>query len=112
MMNNIKRYSLLYSAFFVYSFVAVFAKTAAMQDSLIKMLLFIGVEFAFLGIYAFIWQQALKHFSLVVAMSSKGVTVIIALFWAVIIFGESISVQNIIGAMMIIVGICVVSMDD
>ena len=105
------KYALLYIAFLVYSGTSVFAKMAAQQSLLIKMLVFMALEVVCLGIYAIIWQQVLKKFSLVTAMASKGVVVIFNLMWSLILFGERISLYNLIGAAVIIFGIWVVSTD-
>ncbi len=110
-MNDIKRYLMLYGAFFVYSGVAVCSKLAAGQQLLLKVVLFLGLETLFLALYAVIWQQALKHFSLVHAMASKGVVVIVNLLWSVLLFSESITSFNVIGACIIISGIWLVSTD-
>lgn len=110
--SKIKHFSILYLAFFIYSFVSVFAKVASKQDTIFKMLFYMGIEICLLGMYALIWQQALKRIPLIVAMASKGITVIIALVWAVVFFGEHITARNIIGAIMIILGIGLVSADD
>lgn len=107
-----KKYVLLYGAFFVYSFVAICSKLAAGQQLLIKIVLFLGLELLFLGLYAVMWQQVLKHFSLVQAMASKGIVVILNLLWSIFLFSEKITVFNIIGAGIIILGIWMVSTDD
>ena len=75
------------------------------------MLLNKGLEVVCLGVYAIIWQQVLKDFSLVTAMASKGVVVIINLIWSVLLFGETVTLYNIIGAVIIIFGIWMVSSD-
>ena len=111
MAEAIKKYALLYGAFFIYSFVSVCSKLASGQSTLLKMGIFLALEVMFLGIYAIIWQQVLKHFSLVQAMSSKGVVVILNLLWSVLLFSEKITLFNVIGAGMIILGIWVVSTD-
>lgn len=114
-MNGHKRladFALLYIDFLIYSLVSVFAKTASGQDTLMEMLLFMALEFCMLGVYAVIWQQAIKRFPLIIAMSNKGITVILALVWSVLIFDENITVWNIVGAAMIIFGIWMVSQDD
>lgn len=105
-------YFILYIAFFIYSISSVFAKVAASQEIFGKTLLFMGIEIVFLGFYAVIWQQVLKKFQLTVAMSNKGITVIFALIWSVIFFHETITLMNIIGAILIVVGIGLVSVDD
>ncbi len=109
--NKIKDYGQLYIAFLVYSFVSVFAKIASIQENFFKTLFFMGTEIVLLGVYALIWQQVLKRFSLVVAMSNKGVTVIFSLVWSIIIFKESITLWNVVGAALIILGIWMVSAD-
>lgn len=109
---KIRDYVILYGAFLVYSFSAVFAKMASRQNMLTNVIFFMGLEVILLGIYALIWQQALKRFPLVVAMSSKGITVIMTMIWAVVFFHEHITVRNIVGAGIIILGIWMVSSDD
>lgn len=110
--SQIKDFLILYFAFFIYSFVSVCAKLAAGQATILGMLLFMGIEICLLGIYAIIWQQALKRFPLVVAMSSKGITVILSLIWAILFFHEQITLWNMVGAGMIILGIGLVSADN
>lgn len=107
----VKNYGLLYGAFVIYSLVAVCSKYASFQPTFIRTCLFLGLEVVFLGIYAIIWQQVLKRFSLVTAMANKGVVVIFGLIWSVILFAEVVTVFNIIGAVVIIFGIWMVSSD-
>ena len=111
MKRKIKNYVQLYFAFFIYSLVSVLAKFAANQIQFSKTVMFLVGEICLLGLYALLWQQILKDFSLVVAMSNKGITVILSLIWAVIIFREQITFWNIIGSIMIIYGIWMVSSD-
>lgn len=110
--QNIKKYILLYGAFLIYSCSSICAKLASSQSTTIKVLVFFGLEFVSLGVYAIIWQQVLKHFSLVTAMASKGIVVIFNLIWSVILFGETVTFGNIIGTAIIIFGIWMVSSDD
>lgn len=110
--NNLTKYFILYSAYFVYSISAVCAKYAAKQPDLKGMMLFMFLEFVCLGIYAVIYQQALKRFPLSVALSNKGITVILTLMWAVILFNEQITTFNIIGSVCIIAGIGLVALDE
>ncbi len=65
-----------------------------------------------MGIYALIWQQVLKRFPVGVAVSSKGIAVVIALVWSVLLFGEAITPNNIIGVILIVFGIWMVSKDE
>ncbi len=110
--RGIKKYVLLYGAFVVYSFVAICSKLAAGQVSVTRIGLFLGLEVVFLGVYALIWQQALKAFPLVTAMASKGFVVILNMVWSVLLFHESVNLFNVIGAAAIVFGIWVVAGDD
>jgi drug/metabolite transporter (DMT)-like permease len=54
----------------------------------------------------------LKKFSLFVAYSSKGIVILWGLIWAVLFFQEKIKINNIIGAVIIIIGIVLVSKNE
>lgn len=110
--HRISDFAILYGGFLIYSMASVFAKKAGIQETILGTLIFFVLEFLFLAIYAIIWQQALKRFSLTTAMSNKGITVLISLLWSALIFKEGITLMNIIGAVLVIVGVVVVSSDD
>ena len=105
-------YLQLFGSFMIYSFAGIFAKIAASQDNIIYTLFFIFIEFCLFGVYAIIWQQVLKKFQLTVAMSCKGVTLVYALCWSVFFFNETLTIWNIIGVVLVIIGIMVVARDD
>ncbi len=109
--KKVTDYVLLYFGFFIYSLVSVFAKFASAQTDY-KMIVFLGCEVVLLAIYAILWQQILKRFSLVTAMSNKGITVIFGMLWSVIIFKDTITLWNIFGAAIIISGIYLVSSSE
>ena len=102
----------LYAAYIVYSISSVCSKLAAKQPDIRMLLVFMALEFVCLGIYALIYQQALKRFPLGVAMSNKGITMILALLWSSVIFHEQITLFNILGSAGIVLGIWLVSSDD
>jgi drug/metabolite transporter (DMT)-like permease len=107
-----RNFALLHLSFFVYSLVAVCAKSAANNAGTLWLLgAFVCLEVLALGCYALLWQKALKHFPLVPAYSNKGVVVLWNLVWAVVLFGESVTPENLIGASLVIAGIVVVSAD-
>ena len=60
------------------------------------------------GIYAIAWQQVIKKFSLSTAYANKSVYLLWSQVWAVIIFHENLSIQNIIGIMVVLVGVWMV----
>ena len=58
-----------------------------------------------MGAYAIGWQQVLKHIGLSSAYMFKGTSLIFVMLLAFAFFGEAITLMNIIGACVIIVGI-------
>lgn len=103
------RYFWLFAAFFIFSFVGVMSKMAALSGFGVWFFVFVGLQVLFLGIYALIWQQVLKHFDLVTAMACRGVVVILSLIWAMVFFGEEITPFHILGSILIVVGIYIVA---
>lgn len=61
-----------------------------------------------LMVYAFFWQKVLKRISLNVAMANKAATVVWGIVLGALFFGEQITVYNVLGAIVIIIGIIVV----
>jgi len=103
---------IMHLSFLVYSLVGVASKTAASQDLLSSAffayaLLVMGA----LAIYALMWQQVLKWFTLSKAYPNKGVVVVWGLLWAMIFFQETITIENIVGGAIIVLGIVLVSSD-
>ena len=60
---------------------------------------------AVMGAYAIGWQQILKHVELSTAYMFKGTSLIFIMLLAWMLFGEQITLNNIIGACIIIIGI-------
>lgn len=97
----------------IYSISSVVAKTASAQEFLsFRFLLFYGLEIAILGVYAILWQQAIKKFELSIAYANRAMVMLWALVWAVVIFGERITLQNVIGLVLITVGTIVVNREE
>lgn len=111
--NHISRicaFLLLNVTFFIYSLVSIFSKLAATQDGInIRFLLCYGMVLFLLMLYALLWQQNLKHLSLIVAYSNKAITVIWGMVWGAILFHEKITVFQIVGAAIIVVGVCIMA---
>lgn len=112
MKSKVVDYVLLYSDFIIYSLVSVLAKFASMQDNFVYISIFVAGEILLLGVYALIWQQVLKRFTLITAMSNKGITIILGMVWSVLIFHEGITIWNIVGAIIIIFGMWMVSSSE
>lgn len=58
-----------------------------------------------MGLYAVLWQQVLKHIELSLAYMFKGTSIVFVMLLAHMIFGEQITWNNIIGTVIIILGI-------
>jgi drug/metabolite transporter (DMT)-like permease len=68
------------------------------------MLWFVGAV-AIIAIYALLWQQVLRRIELSTAYLFKGTTLIFTMLFAALLFGEAITLPNILGSVLIIIGI-------
>lgn len=68
--------------------------------------------FALLAVYAYCWQRVLARVDLTVAYMSKAMVVFWGLLWAYLFFGEAITTANLIGAVIIFIGIFMVATDE
>lgn len=57
----------------------------------------------------FLWQKLLKKVDLSIAYVNKGMLLFWSMIWSVVIFREEITILNIIGTIIIFVGIMVVN---
>ncbi len=72
-------------------------------------ILIYGAEILILGIYAILWQQIIKRFDLSVAYANRSIALLWSMLWAVILFGEKVTIQNLIGAAVVIAGTMIVN---
>jgi len=112
-MGKARSYIQLHLNILLFSFTSVLSKMASIQynknglQSWILYLLLL-LMIANCGIYALAWQQVIKKFSLTTAYANKSVAILWSQIWAVVIFHESLSVRNIVGIMVVLVGVLVV----
>ncbi|SHJ08756.1 EamA-like transporter family protein [Clostridium amylolyticum] len=112
-LNTIMDIAMLQAIIVIYTTTGIFAKKASSYDVLSKeFILYYGLEIFILGIYAILWQQIIKKFQLSVAYVNRAVALLWSLLWSVIFFKEAITLNNILGAAIIIIGIAVVNSDD
>lgn len=110
---KIKDYILLHTLLFAFSFCSVFSKLAGSNEFLsFKFCLFYGISIIILGIYALLWQQILKKFSLTTAFINKAITIVWGMLWGVLFFKEQITVNMIIGAIIVFIGVILVVISD
>jgi len=90
----------------LYACVGICTKMAAMQEPMSwpYLLWFMGAV-AIIGLYAVLWQQVLRRVELSTAYLFKGTTLIFTMLIAALLFGETITIPNIIGSVIIITGI-------
>lgn len=104
--TKIKWFLLLHVMMLVFAYADVLAKFAAGYElfSLPFFLLYGGMLLC-LGIYALGWQQVLKHIPLTTAYANKAVVVVWGIVLGALIFGESISIRQLVGSAVIIAGV-------
>ncbi len=93
-------------AYMIYATVSIATKYTSFQE-LFSIDYFVGlvISVMILGIYAIIWQQVLKRIELTTAYMFKGTSLIFVLLFSALIFNETITLWNIVGASLIVGGI-------
>ena len=110
--NKFYKYIYLHVLLLLYSFCGVFSKLATQNDFMsLKFCVFYGTSLIILGIYAIFWQQILKKFSLTTAFFNKAITIIWGMIWGVLFFGEVITLNMIVGTIIVLIGIGLVVKD-
>lgn len=100
---------LLQCAVVLFSLSSVLAKLASGQTpESVGFWITYGGMVSTLAVYALIWQQILRYIDLSVAYASKGLSIVWTLAWAVLVFGEEISINNAAGAALIAAGMFLV----
>ena len=102
----IAKYGALVGINLLYACVTLFTKYAAQQEFL-SLAYCIGLAGALgvMGLYAICWQQVLRRIELSTAYMFKGTSLIFVMLLAWMIFDETITGMNVIGAAVIILGI-------
>lgn len=77
-----------------------------------KFIFFYGIEILILGVYALLWQQIIKKIDLSIAYANRSIALMWSMVWAVVLFHENVSITNIIGVLIVIVGTMIVNGDS
>lgn len=113
MKDKVRNLVILHIMFMIFSLGAVASKTAANSEFLsLRFCFFYGLVLCGLFIYAIVWQQMLKRLPLVTAYANKAVTVVWGIIWGFVFFNEAVTVRKIVGAVIVITGVCIVVMAD
>ena len=74
-----------------------------------RFLLLCGGSLICVLLFALIWQQVLREYELMTAYAWRAVLFLWTFLWAVLFFGESVTLNNAIGAAVILCGVFLVS---
>lgn len=97
---------LLATAFLVYSSESIFIKLASYEETMsVSFIIYYGLAICVLGVYAVLWQFVLKRIPLSIAFMCKSITIILILLIARMLFGETITINNILGSGVLLCGI-------
>ena len=97
----------------IYTLSTVFAKFASGQEFMsFKFILYYGLEMLILAVYAVVWQQLIKKFDISVAYANKAMGLLWSIVWAILIFNETITIKNVIGVIIVIIGTIIVNSED
>lgn len=94
---NLRDFAILQLVVLIYTSSTVISKIAAQSAESGKgwtFLLLYGAEIGVLGIYALCWQQVHKRVELSVAYANRGDGAFVVTLWAVLLFGEQITVKK------------------
>jgi len=101
-----KKYVLLLGINLFYSLITIVSKkTSYYQTGSLRFFLGYGLVLAMLFVYAILWQQVLKKVALSTAFMFKASSIIFIMLISFIVFRESISLINVIGCVIISIGV-------
>lgn len=90
----------------VYACTAIFTKMASRNEFLSwPYLLWIAGAVGVMGVYALLWQQVIARMPLSTAYMFKGTSLIFVLLISALLFGETITLNNVFGSVIIVLGI-------
>ena len=75
-------------------------------------ILFFGLDFCILGIYAILWQQVIKRFQLSIAYANKSVTLLWSMLWNFLIFSTGITPGKVVGVLLVMTGVIVMNLGE
>ncbi len=100
-------------ALLIYSLSTVAANMASKYDFLsLQYILFFGLEFVILAVYAVLWQQIIKKFELSVAYANKAVTLLWSMLWNFLIFSQGITPGKVAGVLLVMAGVVLMNLGE
>lgn len=106
MLKSFRVYAALIGVNLIYACTSICTKMASRQEMLSwPYLLWIAGAIGVMGVYALLWQQVITRMPLSTAYMFKGTSLIFVLMISALLFGEAITLNNVIGSAIIILGI-------
>lgn len=91
---------------FIYACSSICTKMASRQNVLSwSYLLWIAGAIGVMGVYALLWQQVISRMPISVAYMFKGTSLVFVLLFSALFFGEVITLNNLVGSIILIAGI-------
>ena len=110
--RNLLSFLFMHIAFLVYTLYPLLGKFAMRYEMLsFQFIALYAVVFSVLFLYALLWQQVLKRIPLTTAIANKSVTIIWGMIFGLIFFDEKITLKMFLGALLILSGIFILSME-
>jgi len=114
-MSKAKTFLLLHFCVGVFSLTGVLQKLAATEYNTnglgsLKLYMYVFLMFVVCAIFALAWQRVIKYLDLNIAYANKSVYLIWGQVWAVALFGEHLTIRNIVGLAIAMAGVIVVSL--
>lgn len=104
---------LLHALLLLYAISDIMSKLASGREFMsVSFILLYGCVIGILGVYAIFWQQILKKIPLITAYANKSVTIIWGMIFGALLFEEQIRWNQVLGALIIIVGVYFVVLED
>lgn len=105
--KKVKNYILLYAAFLLFSITSVMNKLASSYVFFsLNFFFFYGLGLSILFLYAILWQKVLTRFDLAVAYANRPIVTLLGVVWGILLFHEPLKWNMVLGAAIILVGIC------
>ena len=108
--HNFFSFLFMHLAFLVYTIYPLIGKFASRYEVLsLPFIALYCLVFAVLAVYALLWQQVLKRFSLSTAIANKSITIVWGMIFGFLFFKEKVSLKMLLGTILILSGIFLLS---
>ncbi len=106
MTKRFQTYLALVGVNLIYACTSICTKMASRQEMMTwPYFIWIVGAVGVMGVYAVLWQQVIARMPLSTAFMFKGTSLIFVLLISALLFGEVITLKNVIGSVVIIIGI-------